>query len=132
MKSRKTSSVGVLFLCIVLSLLSAAVCEAASKSPSPEYEPNGTVSGTPLLYQNLAVNQHGIAAVTIYNPTSTGISFSANFTFYDSKGQYLAGFSVSGFAAHNARTACIEEIDYKKIRKAAYVKVLGRSGRRVE
>jgi hypothetical protein len=112
--------------------MSAAVCEAASKSGEPEYEPNGTVSGTPLLYQNLVVNKYGIATVTIYNPTSSGISFSANFTFYDSKGQYLAGFSVSGFATRNTRAAHIEEIDYKKIRKAASVKVLGRSGRTVE
>lgn len=132
MKFRKIATIHALLVCAVMLLALSAACEAASKNAEPEYEQNGTISGTPLLYQNLVVNKHGVAAVTIYNPTTTGVSFSANFSFYDSKGKYLAGFSVSGFASRSTRSTHIEEIDYKKIRKATSVKVLGRSGRTTE
>ena len=133
MKHPKTNRVSTLLVCIFfLSLfLRSVACEAASGTP--EYAESGTISGTPLQYQNLVVNKHGVVAVTIYNPTNTGVSFSANFAFHDSKGNYLTGFSLSGFASRNTRSSHIEEgLDYKKFRKAASVKVLGRSGRTTE
>ncbi len=129
---RKTATIRTLIICAALLLVSFSACEAASKKSEPEFRQSGAISGTPLLYQNLAVNKHGIAAVTIHNPTATGVSFSANFSFYDSKGRYLTGFSVSGFSAHRTHSSHFEEIDYKLIRKAASVKVLGRSGRTTE
>ncbi len=132
MNFRKTAIIRALLVCAVLFLAPLAACEAASKNSGPEFKQSGAISGTPLQYQNLAVNKHGIAAVTIYNPTTTGVSFSATFSFYDGKGKYLGGFTVSGFSARNTRASYVEEIDYKAIRRAASVKVLGRSGRTTE
>ena len=111
--------------------------EAAKKKKAeetrPTYATSGPIPGTQLTYENLAVNSHGVVTVTIHNPASTGVSFSANFTFYDGKGQSVAAFSLSGFAgARNRNAHMLQMKDYKNFRKATTLKVLGRSGRTVE
>lgn len=118
-----------------LAVLTALFCvgcaevEAKKKNPVPEFAVSGRINGTELLYENLSVNSHGIAAVTIHNPTGTGISFNATFSFLDGKGQYLGGFTISAFAHKGSQAAYFENIDYRQIRTAKSVKVLGRAGR---
>ena len=147
MKIKKTDGYtarGFLFwsTAVLLAILALASpltnpAEAAKKKKEaetkPTYATSGTIPGTQLTYENLAVNSHGVVTVTIHNPTSTGVSFSANFTFYDSKGQSVAGFSLSGFAgARNRNAHMLQMKDYKNFKKATILKVLGRSGRSVE
>jgi hypothetical protein len=61
---------------------------------------------------------------------SHGVSFTSNFSFYGGKNEYLTGFTVQGFAnAKGKARYALELDDYKAYRKAASMKVLGRSGR---
>lgn len=103
------------------------------KETATSYRPSGSIPGTSLTYENLFINDKGIVTVTIYNPTSTGVSFTSKFSFYDDKGNYMTGFSIKGFSNAGVREAHFLELsDYKKFKKATRMKVLGRSGRSVE
>lgn len=121
----------VCLLAIVTIAGGAATLDAAKKSV-PEFASSGRISGTELVYENLAINSKGIAVVTIHNPTSTGVSFSATFSFFNSKGKHLDSFTVSGFAHRNSSSTHAEEVTYSNIRTAKSVKVLGRAGRTVD
>ena len=103
---------------------------AKKKKADPPYASSGVISGTSLTYENLQINDFGKATITIFNPENTGVSFSANFSFYTAKGAYLTGFKVSGFASRTARSAFFIDVpEYKRLKKASYMKVLGRAGR---
>ena len=131
---------GVAILLAALTLaFQANPAEAAKKKKAeearPAYAASGPIPGTQLAYENLAVNKHGFVSLTIHNPSSTGVSFSANFTFYDSKGGAVAAFSLSGFATARTRNGHIVQMknyNDKNFKKATSLKVLGRSGRSVE
>lgn len=125
MKKRK-----LLMTCVAVIMILAAPAFAAKKNV-PQFETNGTISGTPLLYENLSINKNGIAAVNIYNPTNKGMTFSASFSFYSSKGAFLAVMTISGYAEKNSRSSHIEEFDYGAIKTARSVKVLGRAGLKI-
>lgn len=120
----------VLAITIMLTLAAASLASAKAQS-TPEFAASGRISGTDLTYSGLAVNKNGVLVVTISNPTGRGISFRANFVFYDSKGNLLDGISISGFAHKNSSTTHAESIDYGAVKKAKSVKVLGRAGRKV-
>lgn len=136
--SKRAYLSGVLGILTTLSLFFFAQipAEAAKKKEAettPTYAASGSIPGTQLEYENLTINKHGIVAITINNPTSTGVSFSSNFTFYDAKGKYVAGFTLSGFASARTRKGhMIQMKDYGNLKKIASLKVLGRSGRSVE
>lgn len=118
---------------IMLCLFFAASATAAKKSSVPEFAANGKISGTEMMYENLAVNSNGIAVVTLFNPSGTSTSFRATFSFLDAKGGFLGSFTISGFAHKNSRVTYVDDtIDYSKIRRARSVKVLGRSGRVID
>lgn len=120
-----------IFLAAFIILLSAtgpAFCAAKQ----PEFASSGIIGGTPLTYESLVINKHGIVSVTICNPTHTALSFSANFSFIDKKGNHLTGFTAKGLAMKNTSTSYFYEVDYAKFKKTAAVKVLGRSGRSSE
>lgn len=147
--TRKDIALFKIFICgaLALFLLAASTmspsntnqAEAAKKKKAeeakPTYATSGLIPGTQLTYENLAVNKHGIASLTIHNPASTGVSFSANFTFYDSKGGAVAAFSLSGFATartRNGHMVQMKNYNDKTFKKTTSLKVLGRSGRSVE
>lgn len=122
-------SIGKIFLIILLITLLSVPAYSASKSTEPEFAQSGVIGGTKLRYENLFVNKHGIVTVTIHNPTTSGMSFNANFSFIDKNGNHLTGFTASGYAEKYKRVAHFYEVDYSKFKKAVSVKVLGRSGR---
>jgi hypothetical protein len=104
--------------------------EAAKKNFMPPYRQSGVIPGTGLKYEKLVVSGSGEVSITIVNPGNYGVSFTSNFSFYDGKNEYLTGFTVQGFANGNGKAAYALELDdYKAYRKAASMKVLGRSGR---
>ena len=110
----------------VLLLISAI----AADSGLPPYRSSGKISGTSLLYENLYIDKQGNVAITITNPERTGEKFAANFSFYTDKGVYLTGFALEGFAGRVSRTSYeLKMENYAKLKRAAYMKVLGRSGR---
>jgi hypothetical protein len=79
------------------------------------------------------VADDGAVGIVIYNPTRDGVTYTANFSFYNSKGEYLTGFSVGGFASGGSRTGFSLQLpDYREFRRASLMKVLGRAGRTVE
>lgn len=122
----------ILFIALLVPMCLQAGAAKSEKDKRP-YASSGAIPGTSLTYENLFINGKGIATITIHNPTSTGVSFSANFSFYDDKRKYVTGFTVSGYAAAAGRNALFTEVkDYKKLKKATHMKVLGRSGRSVE
>lgn len=102
----------------------------AANASIPPYKTSGSVSGTGLLYDKLRIDSKGGVTIVISNPGRTGESFVANFSFYTEKGNYLTGFSIEGFAGRMSNTSYTLDLpNYKSMKKAAYMKVLGRSGR---
>jgi hypothetical protein len=102
---------------------------AAQSSKPPPYRRSGAIPGTSLTYENLFVGDDGGVSIVICNPESRMVGFSAKFTFYSAKGEYLTSFTVDGSARGNSKTK--HELlmpDGKKMRRAAYMKVLGRAG----
>jgi hypothetical protein len=107
------------------------VSEGKTKKPKlPPYRPSGVIPGTDLKYEKLFVSDNGAVSIIILNPKNIGVSFVSNFSFYNSKNEYLTGFVVEGFSRANGRETYILELDdLKAYKKAAAMKVLGRSGR---
>ncbi|MDR3165834.1 MAG: hypothetical protein LBU13_09690 [Synergistaceae bacterium] len=100
------------------------------KSKLPPYRPSGVISGTDLKYEKLFIDDDGVVSITILNPKNTGVSFVSNFSFYNGKNEYLTGFTVEGFSRANGRATYTLELDnFAAYKKAAVMKVLGRSGR---
>lgn len=124
------------FFSLILILSAAYAAGAASKPQKPTvppYKPSGTISATVLTYENLFISKSGKVTVTICNPDTSGVVFSANFGFYTPKGEYLTGFTVKGFAGRIAKTDySLQLSEYGKIKKASYMKVLGRAGRSID
>ena len=64
----------------------------------------------------------------ILNPSRRGIFFNANFAFFDAKDQFLTGFTLEGYAAINNKNRVLFSFnDFKKLRKAKSLKVIGRT-----
>lgn len=102
---------------------------AANAAPAP-YRASGNIPGTELFYDKLKIDGRGRVTVTISNPDKTGKSFAASFNFYTEKDAWLTGFSIEGFAGRMTNTAyALNFRDHKKLKKASYMKVLGRAGR---
>lgn len=96
----------------------------------PPYKTSGSIAGTELLYDRLKIESNGKATIIISNPGKTGQRFVANFSFYTEKGAYLTGFSIEGFAGRMSNTSYAFSVPgHKSLKKAAYMKALGRSGR---
>lgn len=113
-----------------LAVLPEAALAAAKKKTEPFYSTSGSIPGTALSYENLQINDFGKAIITVYNPDNTGVSFSANFSFYTKKNAYLTGFHISGFAAARSRATFFADVPtHASLKKASYMKVLGRAGR---
>jgi hypothetical protein len=107
------------------------VSEGKTKKPKlPPYRPSGVIPGTDLKYEKLFIDGDGVVSVTILNSKNTGVSFVSNFSFYNGKNEYLTGFVVEGFSRANGRaTYTLELDDFTAYKKAAVMRVLGRSGR---
>jgi hypothetical protein len=110
----------------------AALCPAGAetkRSGLPPYRASGVIPGTDLTYEKLFIDDQGAVTITIVNPRG-GVSFTSNFSFYNAKGEYLTGFTISDFAqANRKREYSFDLDDYQAFRGAAGMKVLGRSGR---
>jgi hypothetical protein len=116
---------------VILCAAFSCTSEAKVKKPAmPPYRPSGIIPGTDLKYERLVVDDSGAVSIYIVNERSHGVYFSSNFTFMDSKGGYLTGFTVKGFAPAGRKVRYTMELDdHKKLKKASVMKVLGRSGR---
>jgi hypothetical protein len=115
---------------LILASFLCGASAAAKKNFMPPYRQSGVIPGTNLKYEKLTVAGSGEVNVTIVNPGNYGVSFTSNFSFYNGKNEYLTGFTVQGFASANGKAHYALELgDYKAYRKAASMKVLGRSGR---
>ncbi|MDR1916031.1 MAG: hypothetical protein LBQ58_05600, partial [Synergistaceae bacterium] len=80
-------------------------------------------------YDKLFIDDKGAVSITIINPENSGVNFTSSFTFYNSKGEYLTGFTIEGSSPRNSRkTYNLHLNNYKKMKTAFYMKVLGRSG----
>jgi hypothetical protein len=127
-----TGFTGISALAAVLMgvfLLLAFEAGAERNSKLPPYRRSGAIPGTSLTYENLFVGDDGGVSIVICNPESRTVGFSAKFTFYSAKGEYLTSFTIDGSARGNSRTKYeLLMPDGKKMRRAAYMKVLGRSG----
>ena len=129
---KKCRSAAVIVLVLLLSaFILCGVSEGKTKKAKlPPYRPSGVIPGTDLKYERLFVGNDGTVSIIIVNPQNTGVSFVSNFSFYNSKNVYLTGFVVEGFSRANGReTYTLELDDLKAYKKAAAMKVLGRSGR---
>ncbi|MDR0654231.1 MAG: hypothetical protein LBG12_13125 [Synergistaceae bacterium] len=129
---KKCRSAAVIVLVLLLSaFILCGVSEGKTKKAKlPPYRPSGVIPGTDLKYERLFVGDDGTVSIIIVNPQNTGVSFVSNFSFYNSKNVYLTGFVVEGFSRANGReTYTLELDDLKAYKKAAAMKVLGRSGR---
>ncbi|MDR1137138.1 MAG: hypothetical protein LBK91_02335 [Synergistaceae bacterium] len=122
----------VLILTAAISAL-PLICPAESKTKKnslPPYRASGVIPGTDLKYEKLFIDDQGGVTITINNPLANGVSFTSKFSFYNSRGEYLTGFTVSDFAqARRKQEYSFDIDDYKAFRKASNMKVLGRSGR---
>ena len=122
------SILGTALLAAVIFFFSTFSAESASRLPP--YRSSGVIPGTSLLYEKLSISDRGEVKITIVNPTNNGVSFSANFGFYDNNDTYLTGFIVDGFAAANRKIVYSLTLDnYRAYRNATMMKVLGRAGR---
>ena len=121
----------VLILAAAAALAASRPAEAkTTRSGIPPYRASGVIPGTDLTYEKLFIDDQGAVTITIVNPRNSGASFTSNFSFYNSKGEYLTGFTISDFARANWKQEYSLELDdYKAFRKASSMKVLGRSGR---
>ncbi len=123
-------SIQLLLLATFLFLFFLESRASAANASIPPYRVSGSISGTGLLYDKLRIDGKGVVTILISNPGKTGESFVANFSFYTEKGVYLTGFSIEGFAGRMSSTSYALDLpNHKSMKKAAYMKVLGRSGR---
>jgi hypothetical protein len=122
--------ISIIMLAVLISAFSFSAEAKTKKSSIPPYRPSGVIPGTDLKYEKLFIADDGAVTIRITNPTTRGVSFTSNFSFYNGKGEYLTGFVISGFA-HAGRTAAYSLAldDNKAYKKATLMKVLGRSGR---
>jgi len=118
-------------IALTLCAMLAHSSEAKTKKPQmPPYRPSGIIPGTDLKYEKLVIDDAGAVSIYIVNERAAGVSFSSNFTFVNSNGEYLTGFTIKGFAQPNRKTRYQLGLDdHKKLKKASSMKVLGRSGR---
>ncbi|MDR1509041.1 MAG: hypothetical protein LBS53_05340 [Synergistaceae bacterium] len=127
---RKFATVLILTAAFTVWAMSCPAGAKMKRSGLPPYRASGVIPGTDLTYEKLFIDDQGAVAITIVNPLGNGVSFTSNFSFYNSKGEYLTGFTVSDFAqAGRKQEYSFELDDYKAFRKASSMKVLGRSGR---
>jgi hypothetical protein len=124
----------IILTVLILAAAVFAACPPAGaktiKSSLPPYRPSGVIPGTDLKYEKLFIDGEGMVTITIDNPRTSGVSFTSNFSFFNSRGEYLTGFTISDFAHANRKQEYSFEIDdYKAFRRASGMKVLGRSGR---
>ena len=125
-KGRIISGAAILAALVVFFVTFSA--EAATRLPP--YRSSGVIPGTSLSYEKLAINNRGEVTITIVNPTNNGVSFSANFSFFNNNDRYLTGFFVEGFAAANRNLVLSAQVDdLRAYRSAVMMRVLGRSGR---
>ncbi|MDR2780585.1 MAG: hypothetical protein LBB28_05620 [Synergistaceae bacterium] len=126
----KFFTVLILATAISTSVMAYPVGAKTRGSGLPPYRASGVIPGTDLTYDKLFIDDQGVVTITIVNPIAKGVSFTSNFSFYNSKGEYLTGFTISDFAQASRRQEYSFELDdYKAFRKASSMKVLGRSGR---
>jgi hypothetical protein len=121
---------------ILLLLAAFAACGdaaswAANKKPAlPPFKPSGPIPGTSLVYEKMTVDDKGQVTLSVRNTERTGVRFRASFSFFSNKGEYLTGFDLEGVAPSSASVPySLAMPDYKKYKRANYMKVLGRSGR---
>jgi hypothetical protein len=127
---RKFLTVLILAAAITASLTSCSAGAKVKRSGLPPYRPSGVIPGTDLTYEKLFIDDGGIVTITIVNPVAKGVSFTSKFSFYNSKGEYLTGFTIADFAqASRKQEYSFELDDYKAFRGASGMRVLGRSGR---
>ena len=135
-EKNRWEKISIIFFCLIFIFSLAHIATAASKPQKPTalpYKSSGVISGTSLTYENLFINNSGRITLTICNPDTSGVIFSANFGFYTSKGEYLTGFALKGFAGRIAKTDySLQLAEHNKIKKASYMKVLGRAGRSID
>jgi hypothetical protein len=127
---RKFAKAAAIFA-VTLTLLAASQSGVeAAKAKLPPYRASGVIPGTELEYEKLAISDRGDVVITIVNPTNKGVAFTSKFSFYSAKDKYLTGFAIEGFASANRKAVYSLELDdYRAYRRAATMKVLGRSGR---
>ena len=114
----------ILFFCFILS--SPALCSTKKTESPPPYRTSGSIGGTDLLFRELIITKQG-SSVMIVNPGRRGTFFNANFAFFDAKNQFLTGFTLEGYAAINNKNRVVFSFnDFKKLRKATDLKVIGR------
>jgi hypothetical protein len=118
-------------ICATSGASSAAKKKKAPDKPAlPPYRTSGPIPGTSLIYEKLHISDSGAVTVSIHNPERSGVRFRAAFSFYSAKNEFLTGFGVEGFATASASTGySLSMKDYKKLRQASYMTVLGRAGR---
>lgn len=113
-----------LLLCFASAL--PGLCAAKKEESSPPYRTSGSIGGTDLLFRDLTITKQG-SHVMIVNPGRRGTFFSANFAFFNAKNQFLTGFTLEGYAAiNNKNRVSFHFGDYKKLKKAVDLKVIGR------
>ncbi|GHV53433.1 hypothetical protein FACS1894216_11420 [Synergistales bacterium] len=130
MKIRYTALILLLFAAFVVCGGSASWAAENKKPALPPFKPSGPIPGTSLVYEKMAVNEKGLVTLSIRNTERTGVRFRASFSFFSNTGEYLTGFELEGVApASGSVPYSLAMPDYKKYKKAAFMKVLGRSGR---
>ncbi|MDR3280233.1 MAG: hypothetical protein LBT23_06960 [Synergistaceae bacterium] len=118
-------------IAVIMCALMSSRAEAKTQKPAmPPYRPSGIIPGTDLKYERLVISDAGVVSIYIVNERSAGVSFSSNFSFFNNKGVYLTGFNIKDFAPPNGKIRFVLDLDeYKKLKKASSMKVLGRAGR---
>ena len=124
---KKPLSVLLLLFMLSFILNSPALCGEKKTESLPSYRTSGSIGGTDLLFRDLTITKQG-SSVMIINPSRRGIFFNANFAFFDAKDQFLTGFTLEGYAAINNKNRVLFSFnDFKKLRKAKSLKVIGRT-----
>ena len=126
MRKKHLSVLLILFM-LSFILSSPALCAEQKTESLPSYRTSGSIGGTDLLFRDLTITKQG-SSVMILNPSRRGIFFNANFAFFDAKDQFLTGFTLEGYAAiNNKNRVDFYFNDFKKLKKAKSLKVIGRT-----
>lgn len=120
----------VLLMTAFFSCILTHACEAKSvKNSQPMYMRSGIIGGTTLTYENLDISKSGRVSVVVVNQSRNTLSFSSNFSFYDEKSNYISGFTIEGNIGSMSKNCYETDFpEYKMLKKASYMKVLGRGG----
>jgi hypothetical protein len=132
--SKTINKIIVLLLTASLLFMASPALYAAGKKKEaqaiPPYKIAGPIPGTALSYEKLFITEDGIVSLNVRNPQRSGVRFRATFSFYSAKNDLLTGFMIEGTATAGAATGYSLKLpNHKKLKNAAYMTVLGRSGR---